>query len=105
MRGASLRRVVESPRRTLGTPSRADGKSARGWMHSAWAAVLVRTANQYRECGDNVRMSHTPCADQWMHCALHVPLRRMKVPKLSTEEVLVGVFCIALGGLFLSFAI
>ena len=27
------------------------------------------------------------------------------LPKLSTEEVLVGVFCIAIGGLFLSFAI
>ena len=29
----------------------------------------------------------------------------MKLPKLSTEEVITGVFCIALGGLFLSFAI
>ena len=31
--------------------------------------------------------------------------RRMKMPKLSTEEVLTGVFCIAIGGLFFSFII
>ena len=29
----------------------------------------------------------------------------VKLPKLSTEEVLTGVFCIAIGGLFLSFSI
>ena len=29
----------------------------------------------------------------------------MKMPKLSTEEVLTGVFCIAIGGLFFSFII
>ena len=29
----------------------------------------------------------------------------MKLPAMSTEEVLVGVFCIAFGGLFISFAI
>ena len=52
-----------------------------------------------------MHVTHALCCSVDALRALHVALRRMKVPKLSTEEVLVGVFCIAIGGLFLSFAI
>jgi hypothetical protein len=37
--------------------------------------------------------------------SVRVARRRMKLPKLSLEEVLTGAFCIAVGGLMLSFSI
>ena len=36
-------------------------------------------------------------------CAL--PHRRLKMPKLSLEEVITGCICVAIGGLFISFVI
>ena len=38
-------------------------------------------------------------------CVMHRCSRRMKLPKLSLEEILTGAFVIAVGGLMMSFSI
>ena len=105
-------RMATNGRAARAHPSRSGGENANpGSAPLAWAVAVTRMAIHSRA---HRTVSHLPCDP--IICSTRVRwrvrreritsrTRRMKLPKMSTEEVLTGVFCIAIGGLFLSFAI